>query len=100
MGKRSTELLNTDSGSVFQFHNKENLYSSLILFYYLKIHNKKITNNIIYNKEPIMKTITEKHLFNFKIPLPLKTKFQQKCTENYSSMSRELIELIKEYISD
>ena len=47
-----------------------------------------------------MKTITEKHLFNFKIPLPLKTKFQQKCTENYSSMSRELIELIKEYISD
>lgn len=46
-----------------------------------------------------MKTINEKKLFNFKIPLPLKTKFQQKCNENYSSMSRELIELIKNYVS-
>lgn len=40
------------------------------------------------------------NLFNFRIQNQLKTKFQQQCKENHSTMSRELIEFIKKYTSD
>lgn len=43
---------------------------------------------------------TDIHLMNFKIPLKLKTKFKKKCNENYKTMSNELIQFIRKYISD
>jgi hypothetical protein len=44
-------------------------------------------------------TKTTKELMNFQIPTSLKTKFQKKCNENYKTMSSELIDLIKLYVS-
>ena len=44
-------------------------------------------------------TRNTKELMNFQIPTTLKNQFQKKCNENYKTMSSELIDLIKTYIS-
>jgi hypothetical protein len=38
------------------------------------------------------------HLMNFRIPSHLKTRFQQLCRNNHSTMTTELIRLVNEYL--